>query len=452
MEGAIGLVGLEVRLEGVRELPGEAGVDPPELDRFDVGPVFEEELRIRERSGGDHAAGGAGGVVHLQVQGNHRAVAAHPVHVDALLVVLLVAVQRVNVEVQVVVGPEFEAGDGVVAVAAAELIGRAAEAGNQGVIDLLDREPRVVGQQERVVDRSAGRETVARIRGNRPGNRPVADSGGVAHAGGGWAARLVALRGRELRVRIPDRLEPLHVQFVTDASRPQQGAKAVVPRVAEDDRAALAPAGALVLRSLGPEGDVGAGIVEWPRAAHVDGAGGSALDHFRRRTLVNRELREQLRRQHVEVDFAVGVLRIGGARGGDRDGRAIQQHSGEIRAQAADRDVRALTVDVAGDRDARNAVEGFGDVGVGEFADIFRVDLVDEPDRLALRIGGLGQALAVPGDDDFLQIARGGLARCRLRILGLGGCSGSAQTEQTHRRMRVCLSIFHDIPLEIGKL
>ncbi len=348
---------------------------------------------------------------------------------------------------QVVVRPELEGNDRVIAIAAAEFVRRTAKARDQSVVDLRDGESGVVGQEEGIVDDGARHQSIARIGRNGARNGPVAAACLVA---GGRGRRLGALRSRQIGVGPADRLKTLDVHLVADANDAHEGAEPVVPGVACDDRGALAPLGALVFRALCAEVEVCARIVERPRAAHVHGTRGAAFDHGCGRALVNRKLGEQLRREQVEVDFPVGVLRIRRAGGGDRNGSAVQQDAREVRAEAANRDVGSFTGDITGDRDAGNAIERLGDIGVGEFADVFRGDRVDKPDCLALGLGGLAQTLAVPRDDHFLQFRRvGPLAdRHRLRILRLRDCSSHAQTQQTHRSLRVCLSIFHDIPLE----
>jgi hypothetical protein len=192
--------------------------------------------------------------------------------------------------------------------------------------------------------------------------------------------------------------------------------------------------------------------------AHVDSAGRAAFDHIGRGSLLDGELGEQLSREQVQVHFAVGILGVRGACGGDRDWSPVQQNFGEVRAEAADRDISALAVDVARDGDTRNAVEGLGDVGVREFADILCVHLVDEADRFALRLRGLRQALAITGDYDFLELTRrggGGGARRpaisrRLGILALCCTGTDAQADQTYGSTRTRLSIFHETP-SIGK-
>ncbi|MEJ1968940.1 MAG: hypothetical protein WDN03_09985 [Rhizomicrobium sp.] len=134
------------------------------------------------------------------------------------------------------------------------------------------------------------------------------------------------------------------------------------------------------------------------------------------RRLADGELREQLRREHVQVDFAVVVALVGGAGGGDGDRRIVQRDLREIRAKAADRDVDAFAVDFTADGHAGDAVEGFGDVGVGEFADVLGEDAVGEVGGGALGVGRGGQAGAVAGDDDgfdpVVRVSIGGVGRC----------------------------------------
>ena len=156
-------------------------------------------------------------------------------------------------------------------------------------------------------------------------------------------------------------------------------------------------------------------VVERPGAAHVDHAGSAALDLVRLGRLAHRQLGEQLGREHVEVDFAVVVGLVGGAGGGHRDLRVVEQDLGEVGAETADRDVHALTVDFAADGDAWNAVQRFGDVGVGKFADVFGEDRVGEIDRSALGVGCHGQAGSIAGDRDGFFPSRNHLCLGRER-------------------------------------
>src|SRR6185503_245054 len=98
-------------------------------------------------------------------------------------------------------------------------------------------------------------------------------------------------------------------------------------------------------------------------AAHVHGAGGAAFELVGGGALGDRQLGEQFRGEHVQVDFAVVVLLVDRAGGRHRDLRAIEEDLGEVRAQAADLDVHTLAIAVAQNGDARNAVQGFGEIG-----------------------------------------------------------------------------------------
>ncbi len=230
--------------------------------------------------------------------------------------------------------------------------------------------------------------------------------------------------GGQVRIRPADRLEALDVDLVGDAGDTNEGTEAIVPRVARDQRTSLADVrDTLVLGGRGGIRKMRARVVERPGAAHVDRAGGTALEHRRRRRLLDSELREQLRWKQVEIHFAVGIRRVRRTRGSDGHGSSIQEDLGEVSTEAADRDVGSLAVDVARDRDTRNAVEGFRDVGIGKLADVFRIDLVDDADRIALGVGRFLQALAIPGNDNLRQIASG-LGRGSGRLILGNGCGG----------------------------
>jgi hypothetical protein len=81
---------------------------------------------------------------------------------------------------------------------------------------------------------------------------------------------------------------------------------------------------------------------------------------------------------------------------------------------------------LAADRDAGDAVEGLGDVGVGEFADVFCEDRVAEAGRIAFCVGRAREALAIAFDDDVvLAVLLGGLGRGGLDRLGRGRAAGA---------------------------
>src|SRR6185369_4967846 len=98
------------------------------------------------------------------------------------------------------------------------------------------------------------------------------------------------------------------------------------------------------------------------------------------RALGHGQLGEQVGRQQVEVDLAVGVGAVNWAGGGYRDLRIVQQDLGKAGTEATDLDVHALAGHVARDTYARDAGYGFGDVLVREFAEIFGIDGILEAD------------------------------------------------------------------------
>src|SRR5690606_30316116 len=98
-----------------------------------------------------------------------------------------------------------------------------------------------------------------------------------------------------------------------------------------------------------------------------------------------------------EVARLVGADRLN-VGGGHR--ATVQGHQVEAAAEAADRDLRAFTV-IAVDGHAGNALERFRQVGVGELADVFRGDRVDDAAVAALDLDRLLDRGANTGDDNF---------------------------------------------------
>src|SRR5690606_15221384 len=142
----------------------------------------------------------------------------------------------------------------------------------------------------------------------------------------------------------------------------------------------------VVVVGLQRVGDVVAGDVERTHVAHVHDTGRAALGQAGNRRLVDRDLVEELGREHVQVDFAVLVGRIQADRsGGDRS--AIDRGLGEAAGQAADGDVGAFAVDVAVELDARDAGQRLCDVGVRELADVLGEDRIGEAGRVTLGFG-----------------------------------------------------------------
>src|SRR5690606_5605610 len=108
------------------------------------------------------------------------AVASDPIHVDALEIVLLLAVHRVEIKAQSVERPELEAHDRVDTILVARLNHRTAEPRDQRIVDLLDRQTRIVREQEVAIDRGPRRQPIARIAGYGTRYGPIAATGRVA--------------------------------------------------------------------------------------------------------------------------------------------------------------------------------------------------------------------------------------------------------------------------------
>src|SRR5690606_3184078 len=103
---------------------------------------------------------------------------------------------------------------------------------------------------------------------------------------------------------------------------------------------------------------------------------------------------------------------------GDARGRhraAVEGDEVVARTETTDSHARAFTVDAI-DRHAGDALERFREVGVGELADVFGGNAVDDTRRIALEVDRSIERSAHAGDDD------------RLRLVGciLGRSAGSA--------------------------
>src|SRR3546814_172080 len=120
---------------------------------------------------------------------------------------------------------------------------------------------------------------------------------------------------------------------------------------------------------LGRESDVEAAIVEGLARVEVDRAGKAALDQVGGGVLVDLDRPEQFGRHVGEVD------RLSTDTGG-KGVAAVEFRAHEV--EAADDDARALDREMVGvvgareavDRDARNALQRFGDRTVGQRADV----------------------------------------------------------------------------------
>ena len=103
------------------------------------------------------------------------------------------------------------------------------------------------------------------------------------------------------------------------------------------------------------------------------------------RTLVNFSTVNQFGRQKIEAECT--ALIVAG------ECAAIDQHVVERRSKAAHGDEPAFTA-AAIDRNARNTLERFGNVCVGEFAKVFGADGIKNTVRIALDASRTAQAAA----------------------------------------------------------
>ncbi len=217
--------------------------------------------------------------------------------------------------------------------------------------------------------------------------------------------------------------------------RYQRTELAIRERIADQQRAARIQVFADVVVAALHAGDYGETVVvERPRRAQVDGRTERSFFDLGGRRLANRDCVEQLGRERVEVERAVAIGaagRIGAAVGAHRF-HAVDAHARELRTEAAHADLPALAA-VAGDRHARHALDGFGDVQIGKVGDVFGDDCVDGAGRLALRVERDAQALAKARDHDLFERF---LRRRRLRPSS-SGCRTRNHTKNClHRRAK----------------
>ncbi len=186
-----------------------------------------------------------------------------------------------------------------------------------------------------------------------------------------------------------------------------------LPAIAEQARERrLAVVGEVVIVVLHAAGDLAAVVVERQTRAQVDRAAQATFDHVGRRILVDIDATEQFGR-HVFEAQATAVV-------GGKDVATIElgAHLGE----AADGDRAAFAV-VARNLDSGDALQRFGHVVVGQLADVFGNDGIDDLLCVLLDQLRLGHAAAGTGDLHGVQLLRRRI-RCRRgsggRILRIG--------------------------------
>ena len=81
---------------------------------------------------------------------------------------------------------------------------------------------------------------------------------------------------------------------------------------------------------------------------------------------------------------------------------AVDAYASEVGAQTADREVAAFA-GIAGNRHAGDTLQGFGEVQVREFGDLFGRMLSMRSSGIALVIESSFEAAAETGDDHFVD-------------------------------------------------
>ena len=276
----------------------------------------------------------------------------------------------------------------------------------------------------------------------------VAAVGGIDAVGGvgggvGRTLRRVAQRRAQAdgAALLPAHRVVAFLQHVALAvGRRQQCAEAAVgPGVGDQaGHARVELFGKLAVADLGAGRGAEAVVVERARGPQVDSRTQRALVHLRRLGLVDLDRAEQLGGEGVEVEATAAVDAAGAGTCGGQRLQAVQAHAGEVRAQAPDRDALAFAA-FAVDRHAGDALHRFGQVLVGELADVLGEDRIDLFGTEALLVQRLLQALAVTGDGDRIQVggllaAGGRLGRRRVLRADRGRkCQGDSRGQQGNR-------------------
>ena len=162
----------------------------------------------------------------------------------------------------------------------------------------------------------------------------------------------------------------------------------------------------LVVGTLGTDraNELAAFVVERAIGLDVDRGTNAATGHIGATGLVDLQGADAIGRQLGEVErarTAVDVAerylagRAEGVRAGD--GATVDGDQVEVRTEAAHRDLRAFAV-AAIDRDAGDALQRLGQVGVRELADVLGAHRVHAADRVALDVHRLFEAVAHAGD------------------------------------------------------
>jgi hypothetical protein len=157
-----------------------------------------------------------------------------------------------------------------------------------------------------------------------------------------------------------------------------------------------------IRRIVATRGSYDRGLFEIERAVEleVDEAGNAAFDQIRRAALDDVHARESDGRN---------VLLREATAGGGEDFTAVQR--GQDVVETADADVGYLVISADLHLDAGHALQRGGGSRIGELADVFGYDRINDLRGFALDRGGLFQALAQTGNDNLRDAGVGLVVR-----------------------------------------
>ncbi len=166
---------------------------------------------------------------------------------------------------------------------------------------------------------------------------------------------------------------------------------------------------------LGRQGQLRARVVEGVGGVQAHGPGDPALVLVGGVGLLHRDPVEQLRGEDAVVEGARAAHRaavVEARRGRGRNLHAVELGAGEVGPQAPQDDLTTLA-GVAGNGQAGDALQGFGQVQIREGGDVVGEDDILLSDGPALEIPGVGEAVPEPGDNDAFHLRRARLRRRR---------------------------------------
>ncbi len=182
-----------------------------------------------------------------------------------------------------------------------------------------------------------------------------------------------------------------------------------------------------------------AGVVERTCRLDVDGRADTAGRDVHPARLVDLNRPDAFRRDVAEVEGAAALR---------RHRASVQRDQVELRAHAADGDLRAFIVDAL-DRHARDSRERLCQVLVGEFADLLGRNRIDDTCCRTLAIHRRHETAANTRRDDFLDdLAVGAFLRHYRR------CKGRAERQCNSRGQRCLVErwLVHLNPLKLAAL